>query len=121
MTEFQQWVVDAAHAHGWTSWLIPVPAGPPGAFRLYLLLIHEDPPRLILADANDEGKLPPEVFAFLSQVRGVGDAANEAAEGMALEQGIANTETQRLVGVYSWRPGDENEIAVILRSLVVGE
>lgn len=114
--DFQAWVLDVARTYGWRAWHVPLPAVYAGKGRGFrptragaglpdLILLHDHPPRLILAEVKGtDGKLRPEQREFLHLAHGVGDVACDARD-----PDVA------LVGVYSWRPGQEAAIEDALR------
>lgn len=117
-SEFQKWVVDTAKSFGWRVWHVPTPMKPIGANRFVpdsrgrglsdLVMLHEDPPRLIFAELKSlTGTFSVEQREFLRLVRNV-----------AMATGVVMGEP-RTVGVYTWRPGAEDIIESILRSKVM--
>lgn len=116
--DFLGWIVDVARRTGWTCWHVPAPmrALPGGrgfvgareaAGLCDLILIHTDPPRLILAEVKGPtGKLSDKQREFLRLARAVGLAAFD-------EDG------RKVVGAYSWRPGVEGLIETILKGKVL--
>jgi hypothetical protein len=124
---FQGWVVDTAQRLGWKVWHVPTPMRPIGGNKFVpdqrgrglpdLVMLHADPPRLILAELkNEEGVLSDEQREFLRLARGVADDARHHAL-------IAGDVVGKLgcapVGVYTWRPGAEEIIEAILRGKVM--
>lgn len=113
---FQKWVVDVATRFGWRCWHVPAPmratragtwvgakeaAGIPD-----LILMHDDPPRLVFAEVKGTGgKASDEQLEFLRMAR---DVSEQRRSG-----------TQNLVGAYLWAPGDEQQIEDILKSRVL--
>ena len=74
-----------------------------------LIMLHDDPPRLIFAEVKGEkGKLSDAQQEFLRMARDV-------AETSAFFDGEVSSGV-RAVGVFVWRAGDETTIEAILRS-----
>lgn len=114
---FQKRCVDKAVEHGWTVKHVPTPMRPTAGGRfvpdprgrglLDLLLIHEDPPRIIFAECKNEvGVLSDEQKEMLRLLRQVADVT-------------VDVDGQRTIGVYVWFPGVEDLIETILRSKVM--
>lgn len=121
--EFQSWVIDTAEALGWRVWHVAMPMRPIGGQRFVpekrgrglpdLVMMRESPPGLIFAEVkNETGTLSAEQREFLRLARIVGDAQPQAAPGWI---GVPDIPTRRVVGAYSWRPGQEELIEATLR------
>lgn len=118
---FLRYVTDVARRFGWSCWHVPAPmratkAGFVGAKEAAglpdLLLIHDDPPRLVFAELKGTGgKLSDEQRDFLRAAQAVSRIAVEP-----LTPSHYPGEGERVVGVYVWMPGDELLIEGILRS-----
>ena len=76
--DLQAWVLDVARLHGWSVWHVPAPmrkvrsgewVGAKEAAGLPdLVMIHDDPPRLMFAEVKGTGgKLTPEQQGFLDE------------------------------------------------------
>jgi hypothetical protein len=113
--DFQAWLLDVAQTLGWRAWHVPMPSRQVGGGRIVptkegaglpdLVLLHDDPPVLILAELKGTGgQLRPEQREFLRLARAVVDAIYPPGP-------LAHT---RLIGVYSWRPGMEDAIEAVL-------
>lgn len=124
---FQKWVVDVAKRFGWRVWHVPSPMRSADRGRGWvgareaaglpdLIMIHEDPPKLIFAELKGtSGSLSVEQAEFLR-------LANLVAHCSTIEHGIDWTtlaDNSRPIGVYLWKPGDERAIESILRSKVL--
>lgn len=115
---FQKWVVDTAKGYGWRCWHTPTPMRPISGGKFVpdsrgrglpdLLMIHDDPPRLIFAELKGDGRHPlsPDQLVFLRLAKGVAQACEDV-------------DGYRLIGVYSWRPGSEDLVEAILRGKVL--
>lgn len=119
---FLAWIISAAKATGWSVWHVPAPmkrvrgewVGAKEAAGLPdLLMIHDDPPRLILAEVKgDGGKLSDEQRDFLQ-------AAKKVAEN-SIEEDLSFPESRtRTIGVFVFQPGQEAAIEQMLRSRAV--
>lgn len=122
---FLRWVVDVAKRFGWRCWHVPAPmrhsrtGGWVGAREAAgladLILIHDDPPRLIFAEVKGSGSSYDVTDAqreFLTYVKEVGDVAIDLAADLPVRG-------SRIVGAYVWRPGMEDAIETVLRSRVL--
>lgn len=116
--DFQKWVVDTAQSFGWRVWHTPTPMKPVGGNKFVpdrrgrglpdLVMMHDDPPRLIFAELKKiGGDVSDAQVEFLKLARAVAEAT-----GIVVGSG-------RTVGVYMWRPGAEEIIESILRSKVM--
>lgn len=109
-------ITDMATRFGWKWWHVPAPmrwttkgwipakeaAGLPD-----LVMLHEDPPRMIIAEVKgDGGKLKDEQIEFLRMAKRVAEATYRSDTGAPL-------------GVYFWTPADEEIVERILRSKVL--
>lgn len=139
--EFLGWILDVAARGGWRAWHVPMPVRPiPGGKFVAerrakglpdLLLLHDDPPRLIFAEVKGpDGKLSDEQREFLQLASGVSqtirslfrllnEMANAAAEVIKVAEGTeiavaVPSERMMPVAVYSWRPGNEALIETVL-------
>jgi hypothetical protein len=77
-----------------------------------LILMHDDPPRLIFAELKGDGDydLTPEQREFLRLARRVAAATRQEFSAPMFREPV---------GAYSWRPGQESIIEAILRSKVL--
>lgn len=116
---FQRRCVETATRFGWVAKHVPTPMRPTAGGRfvpdsrgrglLDLILIHEDPPRLIFAECKNEvGVLSDEQKKMLRLLRQVADIA-------------VDVNGHRTIGVYVWFPGVEDLVETILRSKVMVE
>lgn len=134
--EFLGWILDVAARTGWRAWHVPMPVQPVAGGRFVpsprgkglpdLILLHDDPPRLVFAEVKgDGGKLSEEQVEFLRLARGVADgqralltSAGELLRTLGAVELGANVPDSGLdiapVGVYSWRPGNEELIEAVL-------
>lgn len=124
-TQFQGWVIDVAHRFGWRVWHVPMPVRPVGGGKFVpdhrgaglpdLILIHTNPPRLLLAELKAKGgTLSDEQEEFLRLARGVAVEARRRTD----DDFEANGEAP--IGVYLWQQGqDEDAIERVLRSRVM--
>lgn len=128
MTEaqFQAWVVDVATIYGWKCWHVPAPmvnrkgtwvGAKQGAGLPDLILIHDDPPRLIFAEVKKQGgKLSERQQEFLKAARGV---ARAAVDGDELDYVNGDPDVlagPSLIGVYVLWPGMEEAIVAMLKT-----
>ena len=115
--DFQGWIIEVAERYSWKVWHVGMPARQVGGGRLVpepkgrglpdLIMLHEDPPRLIFAEVkNETGRLSVEQKEFLRLARDVAEWSFNHGEGYVNERNI---------GVYSWRPGQEPLIEATLR------
>ena len=122
--QFQGYILDVAARFGWRAWHVPAPMRPVGGGLMVpetraaglpdLILMHPDPPRLIFAEVKDaDGKLSEAQAEFLRLARGVAEAS--AVSELAAEQWSGG----RIIGVYVWRPGNEDLIEAVLRGKVM--
>jgi hypothetical protein len=118
--DFQAWVVDVAKRFGWKVWHVPAPmratkagtwvgareaAGLPD-----LIMLHDDPPRLIFAEVKGTGgKLSDEQREFLQAAGAVAEWSRDHTE----------YDPPRNMGAYLWQPGMEQQIEDLLRSKVL--
>lgn len=118
---FLGYVLDVATRFGWRGWHVPMPVRPiPGGKMVPekrarglcdLILIHADPPRLILAELKRAGggDLDDAQAEFLRLAREVALASVDDGPGHAYT-----------VGVYLWEAQrDEDALETILRSKVM--
>ena len=117
--DFQAWVLDVARMHGWQCWHVPAPmrkvrsgewVGAKEAAGLPdLVMIHDDPPRLVFAEVKGTGgKLTPEQQGFLQLIREVSNQADDAQTGH-----------HRVLAGYVFQPGTEPMIEAILKTRVL--
>lgn len=124
---FQAWVIDVAQTHGWKAYHVPTPMRPIGGNKFVpdprgrglpdLILLHDDPARLILAEVkNEDGVLSTEQTEFLRLARDVADAARDVARDVQayLDENGPATQVVPTIGVYVWRPGIEPLIEATL-------
>src|SRR5260221_314378 len=114
--DFQTRVTDMATRFGWKFWHVPAPMKwARGEFRGAseaaglpdLILLHDDPPRMIFAELKgDGGKLADKQREFLASAKLVAEAAYTSRE----ETSFASP-----IGVYAWTPTDEPVVEQILR------
>lgn len=114
---FQGWVMDTARALGWSVWHIHdsrrevAPGrhvGDTDAAGLPdLVLIHRDPPRMLLVEVKDrDGAVRPSQKAFLDAARVVEAEIADAWEG---------SQPPRPFRVFVWRPEHRPFIEAVLR------
>lgn len=129
-SDFQSWVVATAKAHGWRVWHVPTPMRPIAGGKFVpdargrgladLLMLHERPPRLIVAELKDEdGRLSPEQEVFLGLVRAIHRSLDEhwRAIGDTLARvglDASMLEFQNPIAAYSWRPRHRSVIEAVL-------
>jgi hypothetical protein len=107
---FQAWVMDVARMTGWRCWHVPAPMVNRGgtwvgakqaAGIADLIMLHDDPPRLIFAEIKgDHGRLSERQREFLSAVKSVG--------------GVCDA-----VEAYVWTPGMEEAIEAVLKTRIL--
>lgn len=123
--EFQAWIIDFATDHGWRVWHAPMPMRPAGKGRFVpdkrgaglpdLFLMHDDPPRLVMAEVKVDAVLSDAQREFLALARQVADAAG------GLLPGVDNVPLPyRPVAVFVWRPANRHLIEAVLRGAPVG-
>lgn len=119
--DFKAWVTETALLFGWRYWHVPAPMratnkGWVGAREAAglpdLILIHDDPPRLVFAELKGTGgKLTVEQRDFLMAARDVADCA--------WDDGEISSKGGRPIGVYVWESGQEQLIETLLRTRVL--
>lgn len=130
--DLQAWIIEVAERFGWRCWHVPMPVRPIGQGKTVpeprarglcdLIMLHDDPPRLILAEVKGTGgKLSVEQQEFLRLARNVADASFGPAEttGDSWAPQGAISVFPNTIGVYAWQPGHEDTIEQILRSRVL--
>lgn len=111
--DFQGWVIDLFTRRGWTVKHAPVPMRAIGGGRFVpdrrgrglpdLMLIHDDPPRLILAECKGhDGVISADQKQMLGLLRGVSDVVRDKFR----------PESSPL-GIYVFQPGGESMIEAI--------
>ena len=120
---FQRWIIETARHFGWSCWHIPAPmryargafvGAKEGAGVADLILIHDDPPRLVFAEIKREGgKLSEKQREILQAVRNVGDYISQQLNMLTAEF------QPSAIGVYVWTPDDAQPIEDLLRSRVL--
>jgi hypothetical protein len=124
--ELQAWTIDVARRFGWRVYHVAMPVqrqrgggyapDPRGAGLPDLFLLHDDPPRMIIAELKgDGGRLTGDQTDFLRLARAVAD---DCELGTSLHPGQAMGEAKPL-GVYVWTPADRDAIETVLRSKVL--
>jgi len=120
--DFQGWVTDVATLHKWRWWHVGAPMRAVGGGKFVpdsraaglpdLVLLHDDPPRLIFAELKGDSGHPvsDEQREFLRLASVVGQAALEDEGGVG----------PRYVAGYVWTPADRDAIERILKSKVLG-
>ena len=119
--DFLNWVIDVAKTTGWHVWHVPAPMvasrkggfvpSSQGAGLPDLIMMHEDPPRLVFAEVKGTGGSPTiDQLKFLRMAR---EVANDAHEPVYDDLG------PRVMDAYLWSPGDEERIETILKSRVL--
>ena len=128
--EFQGWIIDVARRFGWRVWHVPAPMrwdpkakkwvpAKSGSGLCDLLLLHEDPARLILAEVKAQAaKLTADQAEFLRLAREV-RRAFESALWFLPGMDVSYVTRETPLGVYVWRPGLEDAIEETLRSKVM--
>ncbi len=118
--DFLNWIISVALWHDWKVYHVPAPmvanrkggfVGSPRAAGLPdLFLLHEDPPRMIVAEVKGtNGKLSDKQQEFLRLARDVAESM------LALIGGTINLP----LGVYAWMPEHQDTIERILKSKVL--
>lgn len=131
-SQFQSWVTGTAKAHGWVVWHVPTPMRPIAGGKFVpdargrglpdLIMLHDDPPRLIFAELKDaDGRLSPEQQTFLALAREIHVSLGRhfAVVGDALAKvGIdaSTLEFRNPIAAYSWRPHHREIIEAVLRA-----
>lgn len=127
---FQARIKAMAERFGWQVWHVPAPMrwdsrkqkwipAAEGAGLPDLILIHEDPPRLVFLELKRKGgKLTDKQLAFLKAAKGVAEEAWQTVDATALDGGCYSR-VERIVGVFAGWPDDETVIEQMLRSKVV--
>lgn len=116
-SDFQGWIVDTAKRFGWRVWHAPTPMRPVGGGKFVpdkrgaglpdLFMLHDDPPRMILAEVKGPGGVLSDAQReFLSLARAVARVVREGQTGA-------------VVGAYVWRPEHRELIEATLRSKVI--
>jgi len=119
--DFQRWVTDVAKRFGWRVWHVPSPMRAADRDRGWvgareaaglpdLIMFHEDPPCLIFAELKGTGgKLTDAQQEFLRLARLVAEPVESDFGDFVYAP----------VGVYAWKPGDEDAVETILRSKIM--
>lgn len=121
--DFQKWIIDVAETHHWKIWHVPTPMRPIGNKRFVpdsrgrglpdLLLIHDDPPRMILAEIKKhDGVISDEQAECLRLARAV---AQEIRERIATNDQSFLINNPAPLQVHLWRPENSEMIEAILR------
>lgn len=125
--DFQGWVLDVAARFGWYAWHVPTPMRPIGQNKFVpdsrgrglpdLILLHDDPPRLIFAELKgDDGVLSEDQREFLRLARAVARSATALSVISPPDPGLGlDLARHSPVGVFVWRPGNEELIEATLR------
>ncbi len=130
--DFLNWIIAVAETTGWKVYHVPAPmvADRAGKGRFVgslraaglpdLFLLHDDPPRMIVAEVKgDGGKLSPKQIEFLALARAVAEATVPEAAIFVGGRDTGRTARIRLVGVYAWLPADQPIIETMLKSKVL--
>lgn len=91
-SEFQGWIIDTAKAHGWRVWHVPTPMRPIGNSKFVpdprgrglpdLIMLHEDPPRLMFIEAKaQDGRVSVEQAEFLRIARAIQETLRDQRDG----------------------------------------
>lgn len=116
-------VIAMAEAYKWSVWHVAAPMRSDGKGGFVgdaraaglpdLILISDDPPRLIFAELKGTGgKLSDKQQEFLQAALQVADAAAAFVED-GWDESVA------AIGVYTWFPDDEEMVEQVLRSKVL--
>jgi hypothetical protein len=133
--DFLNWIIACAEATGWKVWHVPAPmtATGRGAERRFvgakraaglpdLFLLHDDPPRMIVAEVKGAGgKLSEKQREFLQMARTIADVTTVWGH-IATFDGpteVARENDRRYIGVYAWTPADQPIIETMLKSKVL--
>jgi hypothetical protein len=118
--DFLQQILRVAALYGWKAWHVPAPmkwtpkgwVGAPEAAGLCdLILMHDDPPRLVFAEVKGTGgKLSGEQLSFL----GLASDVSRHLADLAFD-----CEQPQVIGVYVLTPDHENAVEQMLRSKVL--
>lgn len=125
--DLQHWVIQIATQFGWRCWHVPAPmradrkGGFVGAKEAAglpdLILIHDDPPRLVFAELKGTGgKLSVEQQEFLKAARNVAVYAHSV---YAYAWQDPARDYSPIIGVYAWTPDDRDLIEQILRTRIL--
>lgn len=130
--DFQKRVTDMAERFGWKWWHVPSPmvADGKGGWRPYkkaaglpdLFLMHDDPPRLIIAEVKgDGGKLSDAQREFLQAAKAVADRTWQEPTEYALDDisPAIVVATGHALGVYVFDPSMEAAVEQMLRTKVL--
>jgi VRR-NUC domain len=122
---FQARIKALAERYGWQVWHVPAPmrwdptnkAWVPareGAGLPDLILLHDDPPRLVFLELKRKGgKLTDRQQEFLQAAKRVADVS------IMWPHSVNALAAERIVGVFAAWPDDETRIEQMLRSKVV--
>lgn len=128
---FQSRVVEMATRYGWKVWHVPAPmvwdarskAFRPargGAGLPDLILIHNDPPRLVFMELKREGgKLSERQQEFLQAAKTVAESWPDGGVIQSGEFGVFKESFEKAVGVMAVWPKDEQAVEQMLRTKVV--
>jgi VRR-NUC domain len=123
--DFQARIIALAERFGWRVWHVPAPMvwdrrtkafrpAKQGAGLPDLIMIHEDPPRIVFMEVKtDGGKLSDRQEEFLTAAQTVADSTigYDFADGLLREN--------KSIGVFAVWPEDEKRVEAMLRSRAV--
>jgi hypothetical protein len=123
--DFLNWIIACAETTGWKVYHVPAPmtaargGGFVGSKRAAglpdLFLLHDDPPRMIVAEVKgDGGKLSEKQQEFLRLARDVADFAVADPDDARYDE-----QSRFPLGVYAWTPTDQPTIETMLKSKVL--
>lgn len=122
-TSYQRRITDMATRFGWKWWHVPTPMRWSPSNKAWvpakegrglpdLILLHSDPPRLVIAEIKgDGGELSDEQAEFLRLAR---DVAQYVLESLHDAGSYGN-----IIGVYVFTPADEHLAEQILRTKIL--
>lgn len=128
-SEFQARIVAAAKRFNWKVWHVPAPMrwdpsnkawvpAASGAGLPDLILLHDDPPRLVFLELKREGgKLSERQREFLQAAKAIADRAEDKGDMVLIAGGKYNGTS--IVGVFAAWPDDEERIIQMLRTKIV--
>lgn len=126
--EFEAWIIDLAEWYGWRAWSVGMPMRPAGRGRFVpdkrgsglpdLVMIHDDPARMVLAEVKLHAALSDDQRAFLRLARGVRERIRD---GLGDDAPAPRFPLQHIpLGVYAWRwPSSMDTIVHVLSGTVL--
>jgi hypothetical protein len=129
-SDFQARIIAIAERFGWQVWHVPAPMvwdakskafrpAKGGAGLPDLIMLHDDPPRLVFMEVKAKGgKLSDRQRDFLQAAKLVAEAEPTARPGWVGFEGVGDM-LERTIGVFAVWPEDEEQVEQMLRTFSV--